>query len=73
MTIDKVQDYVFTFPWNHKYRDNYVVIRGTFSNAALKMYARNGQKWSFQYSSKEQAGVEQFGLTEVRPKILYIK
>lgn len=45
--------------------DRYVVIEGTYESARDRMFDIFGPIWSMQYRSREKAGVEEFGLTEL--------
>ncbi|MGW5556905.1 hypothetical protein ACWER9_06735 [Micromonospora sp. NPDC003944] len=46
--------------------DRFVVIRGTYEIARALMERFFGRKWCDQYESIDRAGVERFGLTELR-------
>ncbi len=67
-TIDRNierQSWYFTFGFGQKHEDKYTVIYGTFSEAREKMFLNHGSIWCMQYPSKEDAGVDKFGLTEI--------
>jgi hypothetical protein len=60
------QDFWFTFGFNHAHPHGYTVIHGTVDSSREEMYRRYGNKWSMQYRSAEDAGVEKYKLTEVK-------
>jgi hypothetical protein len=45
--------------------NRYVVINGTFDSARQRMCEVFGQTWCAQYGTRERAGVEEYGLTEL--------
>ncbi len=49
------------FPLDYRY----VVIRGTHSSARAEMMRIFGRVWSFQYDSREDAGVDEHELVEL--------
>lgn len=70
--VEEPKDWFFTFGTNHgetKYGLNrgrtYVKIHGTFREARDAMFSVYYNKWAFQYSSAEEAGVERFNLYEI--------
>lgn len=70
VTVDPESDWFFTFGAEHKLLGiplgrRYVRIHGTFMGARLRMIELFDQKWCSQYESEEDAGVEQYGLTEL--------
>ena len=65
MVSEPEQDWIFTFGFGHEHKNNFVRIRGTFETARLEMFRRFGRKWSMQYPSEEEAGVERFALTDL--------
>ena len=60
------QDWVFTFGRGQPYADYYHVIFGTYEFAREQMVKRFGRQWSMQYATKEEAGVEEFHLRELK-------
>jgi len=72
---EDVRDWVFTFYCDYRIikttsissplADCYVVIHGTHAATRKAMFAVYGDRWAFQYPSREEAGVERFGLREV--------
>lgn len=46
-------------------KDRYVVIRGTYEEARARMHQVFGMVWSSMYESKQAAGVDEYGLTEL--------
>lgn len=59
------QEWYFTFGWGQPHQNCYTVFYGTFAEAREKMFDKYGRTWCMQYSSKEEAGVDRFGLTEI--------
>lgn len=66
MEDEKEQDYFFTFGGGQAYPNHYIVFHGTYVTAREQMMSRFGRKWSMQYSSKEDAGVDRWGLKELK-------
>jgi hypothetical protein len=65
------RDYYFTFGYDHEdngieLRNKYMVFFGTYDEARYMMYEMFDNKWSHQYSTKEDAGVDRFNLTEYK-------
>lgn len=59
-------EWIGTFGVNTPQGDRFVRIKATDRNeASRKMHDRYGTAWAFLYESEEEAGVEQFGLTEI--------
>ena len=57
----------FTFGCGQPHENCYHVIEAENSNEARKkMFERFGTKWAMQYDSAEDAGVEEFNLTEIK-------
>jgi len=70
-TPGKERDWFFTFGSGHELDGEslgraFVRIHGTAREARRRMVARFGQKWSHQYASEEEAGVQRFGLIELK-------
>lgn len=65
-TTEEIKDWYFTFGCGQAYAGYYHVINGTFSEARDKMFERFGPKWSMQYGSAEDAGVDRFNLKELK-------
>lgn len=65
-TAVEVRDWIFTFGCGQAYAGRYEVIHGTFDEAREEMFRRHGEKWSMQYRTPEDAGVEKYGLKELR-------
>jgi hypothetical protein len=63
---EPIKDWYFTFPQEHKYKNGYVRIVGTYSSARKEMFRRFGSNWAMQYSSAETAGVKRFNLKEIK-------
>ncbi len=65
-------DWIFTFGHGHvdakgkSLLGYYVVINGTFHDAREQMVEHFGVKWSFQYKTKHQAGVQEWKLVELK-------
>lgn len=65
------RDWFFTFGSGHTYHGEplgrrFVRFHGTGLDARAKMIAAFGLAWSHQYATAEEAGVEKFGLVELR-------
>ena len=59
--------YYFTFGSGQKYEGCYVVIEAENAyDARQEMFQRYGKKWGFMYKSAEEAGVERWGLKEIK-------
>jgi hypothetical protein len=65
-TAEETRDWVFTFGCGQAYAGRYCVIHGTFNAAREEMFRRHGQMWSMQYRTPEDAGVETYGLKELK-------
>ncbi len=63
---EQEKDWYFTFGSGQAFPNGYVKIRGTFASARAAMFDRFGPKWSMQYGSAEEAGVERWNLKEVQ-------
>jgi hypothetical protein len=68
---DPPQNWYFTFGGGHTYNGwtlafRYVLIHGTHDAARARMVEAFGDRWAMQYASAEEAGVEEFGLTELK-------
>ena len=68
------QTWVFTFRWEQvdpqtgaDMSSCYTTMVGTKQGARLKMIARYGKHWAYQYPDKEAAGVKKWGLKKVEP------
>lgn len=62
-----MKKFYFTFGFGHLHENGYHVIEAEDSEAARKeMFHRFGEKWSMQYDSAEEAGVERFNLRQVK-------
>lgn len=58
---------IFTFGSGQKYDGGYCVIYGkTKEECREKMFKNYDQKWSMQYNTEEEAGVERFNLFLVK-------
>lgn len=58
---------VFTFGHGQPHFGKYhVVTAATEDECREKMFHRFGAKWSMMYETKEQAGAEEFNLTEIK-------
>ena len=60
------QNWIFTFGFNQKHEGYYCIIFGSYENARDRMVEKFGDKWAFQYPSKEAAGVKEFNLKELK-------
>lgn len=63
-------EYIFTFGFGHQLEGRFFVIQAESAKEARDyMFKIFGSKWSMQYdapNAREKAGVEKFGLLEVR-------
>ena len=60
------KEYYITFAQSSPHRDKYAtVVASTYQEARSMAFDIYGQRWSFLYETKEDAGVEQFNLTEL--------
>ena len=65
--MSEEKEYIFTFGHGQLYFGRFVAIKAKDSNGArAEMVRRFGLKWSMQYDSRERAGVERWGLRELR-------
>lgn len=66
--VEQEQDWYFTFGSGQAHPNGYIRIRGTFASARAAMFEIYGDKWSFQYDSKEgDRVVKEWNMQEVRP------
>lgn len=64
-----MKKWYFTFGFGQPNQNGYhIVTAQDREQARAEMFRRFGQKWSFQYDSPQAAGVEKFGLHEVKFK-----
>lgn len=56
------QNWVFTFLYGSALKMYYAELYGTFDETRDEMFRLFGDKWAFQYPSKEEAGVDKFEL-----------
>ena len=64
---EKLVKQVFTFGFGQPHEGKYFVIKAkTKDKCRKKMFELFGQKWSMQYNNEEEAGVERFGLKELK-------
>jgi len=62
-----VPKFYFTFGFGQPYENCYHVIEAKNSEKArVEMFRRFGQKWSMQYNTAEEAGVEKYHLKEIK-------
>lgn len=62
-----MNEYIFTFGFGQQHENCYTVIKANTSNEAREeMHRRYGEKWSMQYDSRDEAGVEKWGLREIK-------
>lgn len=62
-----MNEYIFTFGFNQKHEGRYHVVRANSRDEARDiMVMRFGTEWSMQYDSREDAGVERWGLKEIK-------
>lgn len=70
---EEVCDWVFTFGYGHTHpatgeslANHFTRIRGTFTGARAKMFSLFGSKWSHQYATPEDAGVDRWAMIELK-------
>lgn len=57
----------FTFGWGQPHENCYHIIEAEDRQKAREeMFSRFDDKWSMQYDSAEEAGVERFNLREIK-------
>ena len=59
------EEWIFTFMQKDERKNNFVIIKGSYGEVRAEMFKRFGDKWAFQYGSKEEAGVDNFNLKEL--------
>ncbi len=65
---------VFTFGFGQAYPQGYIVLPGESKGECReRMNALFGQRWSMQYEDTKGAGVQQFGLREVKACLQCLK
>lgn len=67
-----VETWIFTFGFGHAHPETgeslancFVEIEGDIDSTREVMEAHFGNKWAFQYPTRQQAGVEKFKLKEI--------
>ena len=68
MTEEQAKFWFFTFGCGQQHAGKYVQIFGTYASARDLMVEEFGGKWSMQYDSAEEAGVEKWGYTLLEAK-----
>jgi len=64
---ENLEEYVFTFGCNQQHQGCFHVIKAESSDEARsEMFRRFGGKWSMQYNSREEAGVYEYNLKELK-------
>ncbi len=62
-----MKKFYFTFGFGQLHANCYHVIVAEDSNSArVEMFRKFGKKWSMQYESAKEAGVEKFNLREIK-------
>ena len=59
------EEWIFTFCQDSKLKNHYIVFKGSYGEARTQMF-ENFNRWAFQYASREEAGVEKYGLIELK-------
>lgn len=70
-----MESWIFTFGFDHHHpetgeplRNHYIEIRApTEAQARQAMFDTFGAKWSMEYTTKDEAGVDRFGLRPLPP------
>lgn len=61
------REFIFTFGFGQRHQNGYHVIKARSSmDAREEMHRRFGKEWSMMYDSREEAGVERWGLREIK-------
>ena len=60
------QYWYFTFGCGQEHAGCYVRLYGTCESTRDEMFNRFGRQWSMQYKSAKDAGVERWGLREIK-------
>lgn len=64
--VIEMAEFIFTFGVGHPLKKYYVAIKApTAARCRELMIEQFGTEWSMQYETKEQAGVDQYGLKEI--------
>lgn len=64
---ERMKKFYFTFGFGQQHENGYHVIEAKNSEEARReMFRKFGTKWSMQYDSAEEAGVEEFNLREIK-------
>jgi len=62
-----MKEYIFTFGFGQPHEGCYTVIEAeNADDARIEMNRRWGNKWSMQYESRDDAGVDEFHLKEIK-------
>jgi len=62
-----MDEYIFTFGFGQPNQGCFTVIEASTQHEAREeMHRRYGRKWSMMYDSREEAGVEKWGLREIK-------
>lgn len=65
--MDELKEYIFTFGHGQEHFGRFVAIKALSSgDARAEMFRRFDEKWSMQYESREEAGVERWKLREIK-------
>lgn len=59
---EEKKDWVFTFGVGTEHGGKFVEIHDTWLEARRKMFLVFGKEWAFQYPSREEVGVDKYGL-----------
>ena len=62
---EKPQSWVFTFSFNSAFRFNYAELYGLHDETREEIFRLFGDRWSRQYPSRLQAGVDRFDLEKL--------
>jgi hypothetical protein len=62
-----LHEYCFTFGFGQEHEGGYHIVKADNAMEARKEMCRKfGRKWAMMYNSKEDAGVDEYGLHEVK-------
>jgi len=67
MEVNKKMEYIFTFGYGQAHEDCFHVIEAAdLAQAKRRMMERFGNEWAMHYASREEAGVDEFSLRELK-------
>ena len=64
--VESAREWIFTFGCGQPNAGCFVRITGTYVSAREEMFRRYERRWSMQYASEQEAGVQEFNLRELK-------